>query len=736
MSLSLPETHKLPASSTPAGRFALLRSWSLWWEVGVVLLVGAFLRFYQIQTTEFDEDQAMLFRMASDAVHHGLLPTTSNAASIGIANPPGVIYLFMLPAALSANPLWGTVMVGLFTIAAIVLTYFFTRRYYGRLAGIIAALLYATAAKPLNYARFIWQPNLMPPFVILFVFVLFLGVVERRKGWLLPALLLLGILYQMHAITLLLVFPLLCALVLAPGTLRWRDVGLAVVLLAIIFFPYLLWESFTHFADLQTVFSLAKHPAHIDRQALDFYIYFLSPFDHQPTYTGSALFALAPWLGWLRLVMVLLVLSGFALAGMLLLFPSGKQAMAPGTENAEAASVAGGVRGWWQALRADPTRCGLAVLLVWQLVPLLILTRHSIDLHSQYFFMFMPGPFILIALLIAKVVAFSQARRAGAEGVDTDAARLSDPWLAPRQGALLRYSMYALVVLVIGTQLVGSTAAVIDTSSGGFSDRSFQPYPYHNALNSLQNALTSADQLAQQRHLNRVYITVDRATRSAISYLSAFMRTPTTLFDAPRCLVLPGPTSGPALLLVGPYDTLTNALLGWFAAARPVAQLPRVGGPPFSLYEVSPGPQQATSSSTSAFVHELQPLSARTVALNGGKAPWLVTRWTMLRDAQPALHTTYNYTVSATPLSAGGVQQSMQNPCTFTALRAGDQFLAAFNLPAGGVRAVSLGAQSSVTQPYNPVYGPFHLETDASNTTPWTTLRTESGQESITVTVS
>ncbi|MDQ2714180.1 MAG: hypothetical protein M3Z08_04660, partial [Chloroflexota bacterium] len=108
MSLSLPETHKLSTSSTPPGRFVLLRTWRLWWEVSVVLLVAVFLRFYQIQTTEFDEDQAMLFRMASDAIHHGLLPTTSNAASIGIANPPGVIYLFMLPASLSANPLWGT----------------------------------------------------------------------------------------------------------------------------------------------------------------------------------------------------------------------------------------------------------------------------------------------------------------------------------------------------------------------------------------------------------------------------------------------------------------------------------------------------------------------------------------------------------------------------------------------------------------------------------------------------
>src|SRR5579863_4116920 len=183
----------------------------------------------------------MLFRLAQDAIHHGLLPTTSNAASIGIANPPGVIFLFMPLALFGNNPILGAILISTFTTLAAVLTYIFTRRYYGRMAGIIAALLYATAAKPLNYARFIWQPNLMPPFVVLFFFALFLGVVERRKGWLLPALFLFGVLYQMHPTTVLLAAPLIVAFILSPGTFRWRDIGFALLGLLVIFSPYLLW---------------------------------------------------------------------------------------------------------------------------------------------------------------------------------------------------------------------------------------------------------------------------------------------------------------------------------------------------------------------------------------------------------------------------------------------------------------------------------------------------------------
>src|SRR5215467_6330150 len=294
------------------------------WEVFLVLLVAGFLRFYQINTTELDEDQAKLYRLAYDAVYHALLPVTSNVASIGISNPPGVIYLFIPLAAVSSNPVWGAVLVGVFTTATAVLTYFFTRRYYGRFAGTVAALLYATAAGPLHYARFIWQPNLMPPFVVLFMFALFWGVVERRKGWLWPALVLFGILYQMHPTTLLLGVPLLAAVVLAPGTLRWRDLFLACFLLLIIFLPYLAWEVFTGFADIHGIFTLTNQHAHFDTQAIHFYRYFLAPFDKAPDNVHSVVRALAPLLPWLSIAVLLLTLSGFVSAGLLFLL-SGKE---------------------------------------------------------------------------------------------------------------------------------------------------------------------------------------------------------------------------------------------------------------------------------------------------------------------------------------------------------------------------------------------------------------------------
>jgi hypothetical protein len=67
----------------------------------------------------------------------------------------------------------------------------------------------------------------------------------------------------------------------------------------------------------------------------------------------------------------------------------------------------------------------------------------------------------------------------------------------------------------------------------------------------------------------------------------------------------------------------------------------------------------------------------------------------------------------------------------------GDQVLAALSLPQGSVTPVSatLSVQSFTTTPYNPYFGPLHLETYINHSSPNTTLQTPDGKESISVPV-
>src|SRR5258707_6204415 len=104
------------------------RTWLFSWDMYLVVLVAAFLRLYGLNTTEFDGDQANIFRMAYDALHHNLIVATANGASIHILNPPAVIYLLMFTAVFSADPFWAAVLQAVSALLAVLLTYVFVRR--------------------------------------------------------------------------------------------------------------------------------------------------------------------------------------------------------------------------------------------------------------------------------------------------------------------------------------------------------------------------------------------------------------------------------------------------------------------------------------------------------------------------------------------------------------------------------------------------------------------------------
>src|SRR5258708_25566848 len=140
-------------------------------------------------------------------------------------------------------------------------------------------------------------------------------------------------------------------------------------------------------------------------------------------------------------------------------------------------------------------------------------------------------------------------------------------------------------------------------------------------------------------------MTGEWATQTGWGYLGGQRRTPSTLVDAASCLVLPNPADGPAVLLVGPYDGLPNALLNQFASAMLVDSPVRLGGAPYRLYVVTPAVVQAPSSM--AFAGDIQLLDTQGLNYNGSS--WLVTRLSLLPSEQPRYPPTQCSSITAIP---------------------------------------------------------------------------------------
>lgn len=623
--------------------------------------MAALLRLYGINTTEFDPDQANIFRMAHDALVQGHLVATSNIASIGIYNPPATIYLLMVAALFSSNPLSGALLNALLAILAVLATYILLRLSYGRLAATIAAATYATARDVVNYSRFMWNQNFLLLFVVLFIAALFWGVVAQRKGWLAPALVLLGWCVQLHGTGALLALPLAAALLLAPWkTLRWRDLLLGIVGLFIIYAPYLIWWLYSDFLDFQYLRTHHVTQATVfNKEPLLMYRYLWSPYGNNLSNNHSVIYPYMSLFQWLGGSLTDLVVAGIVFVLLWALWSRGVLRAWSGSWQKPLHSLWSYGKAWWLSLRASPTRCGLIVLLAWQL-PVLLLLHRSLTLYNQYFIVYLPGPFIFIGLLLANVSEWF--RRHGG-------------W-----GQVARFLAYSVSIIVVVALFLTTAAYVFNSSNGNISDGG----TYHH-LNSLQDAVQTADQLAQQRHLSRLYISADGNTLPSLSYLAQSTRTPATVFNT-SCFMLPAASDGPAVWLVPPYNSATDTFATQFAHATLVDTTPQLGGTTSSYHIYIVDPLAAVSGTPQVLSQDLNFVGAQSFTAQG--TSWLATRWSFQRSEQPSYSTTYNYQLTSAAAHGASIT------CSATATRVGDQLVVPFQKTSAPL-AVSVTAYAS-----------------------------------------
>src|SRR5581483_8554716 len=266
----------------------------------------------------------------------------------------------------------------------------------------------ATAINVIIFSRDIWQPDLLPLFVILLLFLLFRGVVEGNRYWFLPATLLIGAMYQFHSTAIYLLAPLLVAVVLAYKTIRWRELPLVALGLLLLFAPYLYLERHNQYADIRQLFQLAVQPSRFSGNALEFYRIFVQSFVLNPLHQHAdthlipsnehSILLITP----LRFIaqftqpetwlMTMLLVGGIVTAIALILWSGHFREQ-------------GGMADWWKGLLASPSRKGLIVLLAWQGM-VLVMMRHpaSVIIYIHYLTYLLPGPFILIGLLLSNIV--------------------------------------------------------------------------------------------------------------------------------------------------------------------------------------------------------------------------------------------------------------------------------------------------------------------------------------------
>jgi 4-amino-4-deoxy-L-arabinose transferase-like glycosyltransferase len=690
--------------------------WWQSWEFYLIALLAVGLRLYRIDTAQYMTDQNTFYQMAHNALANGLWPISANRASTGPLIPPLFVYVMMIPSAITSNPVAGNILIALCNVAAVLLTYIFVRCYYGRLAGAISALLYATAVNVIIFSRDIWQPDLLPLFVILLLFMLFRGVVKGKRYWFLPATLLIGAMYQFHSTAVYLLAPLLVAVVLAYKTIRWRELPLAALGLLLLFAPYIYLERHNQYADVRRLFQLAVQPARFSSDALELYRVFVQSFVLNPLHQHAdthlipsnehSILLTTP----LRFIaqftqpeswlMDLLLVGGISTVIVLILW-SGRF------------REQGGMPGWWKELLASPQRKGLILLLVWQGM-VLFMMHHPVDvfIYIHYLTYLLPGPFILIGLLLANVVKLAQ-------------------WRWSSRERMVHYGLYVGVGLIVGMQTVASAGWLVDHALGNFASNYAKPEYFD--LATVQRIVNEADQVAQQQHLSRAYIDIHGEDESAVRYLAQFVHTQLVVFDSQQCMVLPDAKSGPVVYVTDPNREDIDALLKRYTAARLVEEIQHPGGVPFKLYVLSAKPEPRPALQLSVGVQLLSP-QADVLSSPGRASQWVATRWTVQNMQVPQPRTTYQYVFNSQ--LEGGTTGGQQQLCELSRTWPGDQLIPFFKLVGNAPRHLVTQVQTFSSGPQHYDRGSLKLVTSSSVDTSRITLQTANGRKIISLSIS
>jgi len=131
---------------------------------------------------EFLGDQGRDVYIIRDFLKNGNLFFIGPQTSIGNMYLGPWFYYLLAPALLISNfnPVGPAVFIALISISTIVLIYFITQKWFNRSAALISAFLFSISPVVIKYSNFIWNPNIMPFFALLFIYFFFEAVLKNQ----------------------------------------------------------------------------------------------------------------------------------------------------------------------------------------------------------------------------------------------------------------------------------------------------------------------------------------------------------------------------------------------------------------------------------------------------------------------------------------------------------------------------------------------------------------------------
>ena len=144
-------------------------------------------------------------------------------------------------------------MTAIFSFLSIGLLYFLARKWFGVVAAITTSFLYAVSWLVIYYGRWVWNPNLVPFFILALMICLYylVEVKDRhKKWWLFGVAIGFSILTQLHGTALYILPPLLLIyFIIFRPKIKWQYYLIALLIIIFFYSPLIIFDLQNDFAN-------------------------------------------------------------------------------------------------------------------------------------------------------------------------------------------------------------------------------------------------------------------------------------------------------------------------------------------------------------------------------------------------------------------------------------------------------------------------------------------------------
>ncbi len=334
----------------------------------LLILFAIFFRFWHIKDyVVFLGDEGRDMLVLREIFTKGNIPFLGPSASVG-GFYLGPIYYWMAAPFLFLwrfDPVGPSYMVAIIGLATVVLLYKFLKEAVGFWPAIIASTLYSCAPLVVRYSRSSWNPNPLPFFSLLLIYLIYKGIIKKKEIYFLGAGAALGIAAQLHYLALILA-PITVILILLSGEFKKipKIVPFSLLGFLITFSPFLFFEIKHNFPNFRTILEFITRGSTVGIKISN--IIWSTPnlgnilLEHISSYTGTIYTRIAFW-----------TLFSGAIIGLIL-----------NRKNKEKFYV-------------------FTVAIIWLIGGLVFLNSYKGTLFDYYFEVLYPAPFLLAGLVLS-----------------------------------------------------------------------------------------------------------------------------------------------------------------------------------------------------------------------------------------------------------------------------------------------------------------------------------------------